>query len=50
MNAMQAGMEQYSKEIVVQRNKKNTLDLDNDSITSKNHKAKDRGKGFDLSI
>lgn len=48
MNAMQAGMEQYSKEIVKERNKENVLDLDNDNMAPKEHK--DKGKGFNLSI
>ncbi len=48
MNAMQAGMEQHSKEIVKERNKENVLGLDNDNMAPKEHK--DKGKGFDLSI
>ena len=48
MNAMQAGMEQFSKEISKEKNNENTIDLQNGGITSK--KNKDSEKGFDLSI
>ncbi len=50
MNAMQAGMEQYSKEIVVQKSKEkeNTFGLNKSSGIPKEHK--DKGKGFDLFI
>jgi hypothetical protein len=48
MNAMQAGMEQYSIEKVEQKNEENTFGLNNNSGIPKEHK--NRGKGFDLSI
>ncbi len=48
MNAMQAGIEQYSKEIVVEKNKENTFGLDNSIGIPTEHK--DKGKGFDLFI
>ncbi len=45
---MQGGMEQYSKEIVVQKNKENTFGLDNSIGIPTEYK--DKGKGFDLFI
>ncbi len=48
--AMNQGITHYQLEITQERNKKSTLGLDNDSIISKNHKAEDRGKGFNLPI
>tara|TARA_R110002051_G_scaffold86498_3_gene152394 strand:+ start:471 stop:740 length:270 start_codon:yes stop_codon:yes gene_type:complete len=48
MNAMQAGMKQYSKEIEVQKNRGSTLDLN--IINSIPKEQKNKGKGFDISI
>ncbi len=48
MNAMQAGMQQYSNDIVVEKNNENTFNLDNSISIPTEHK--DKGKGFDLII
>ncbi|HDZ13782.1 hypothetical protein LCGC14_0889760 [marine sediment metagenome] len=48
INAMQDGMEQYSNEIAVQKNKGSTLGLNIGANISNEHKG--RGKGFDFSI
>lgn len=47
-NGLMAGMEQYIKEIALQKNEENTLGLDSSNFITKKHK--DKGKGFDLSI
>lgn len=48
LNAMQDGMEQYSNEIAVQKNKGSTLGLNIGANIPNERKG--RGKGFDFSI
>ena len=48
MNAMQSGMEQYSKEMELQRKKGSTLGVNFTKVIPKEHK--DKGNGFDFSI
>jgi hypothetical protein len=46
MQAMQTGMEEYSKEITANKN----LSLDNSKIIQKKHKNRDNENGNELSI